>query len=253
LVGAGAEAGEKYRAAMDPIDHVAHLRRASVQLAARAEGNLDAEVPGCPGWDVADLTYHSGRVADFWHAMAIGTSADAYVRPPRPPDDDLVAWFRSRAGELADALAAADPAASVWTYWGDRDVTFARRRTAHEIAVHAWDAADAAASREPIDAPLAVDGIDEFFELFVPLEVGAPTGDVTTIHLHATDADGEWLVSVGGGRFEVERAHAKGDLAVRGPASDLLLLVWGRIDLSADALATFGDEQAFAVLGGATG
>ena len=134
-----------------------------------------------------------------------------------------------------------------------RDVAFVQRRIAHETAVHAWDAGDAAGEREPLDAALAVDGIDEFFEIFTPLTPGSPIDPVTTVHLHATDADGEWSISVGGGQFEIERSHAKGDVAVRGPASDLLLLLWNRVDLSDDGFAVFGDEQACAAGRGTTG
>ena len=133
-----------------------------------------------------------------------------------------------------------------------RDVAFVRRRIAHETAVHAWDAGDAAGSRQPLDADLAVDGIDEFFEIFTPLTPGAPIEPVTTVHLHATDRDGEWLISVGGGLFQIERGHAKGDVAVRATASDLLLLLWNRVELGGDGFAVFGDEQAFAALGGVT-
>jgi uncharacterized protein (TIGR03083 family) len=244
------DSASHYGAAMEQLDYLDHLRRSSGSLAATAAASLDAAVPGCPGWDVADLAYHVGRVDDFWTAMATGGDPEQYARPPQPPDDEVVAWFTAQADRLADTLAAADPTAPAWSFWGMRDVAFVRRRIAHETAVHAWDATDAAGSRAPIDAALAVDGIDEYFEIFVPLQAGRPTEPVTTVHLHATDADGEWLVSVGGGRFEVERSHAKGDVAVRGSASDLLLLLWNRIDLAADGLAVFGDEQAFAVLGG---
>ena len=45
----------------------------------------------------------------------------------------------------------------------------------------------------------------------------------------------------------VERAHAKGDVAVRGPASDLLLVAWHRKPVT--SVDTFGDvDRAEAVL-----
>ena len=50
-------------------------------------------------------------------------------------------------------------------------------------------------------------------------------------HLHRTDGDGEWLVRLGpDGVVEAERAHAKGDVAVRGSAEDLWLWTTGRLD-----------------------
>jgi len=39
---------------------------------------------------------------------------------------------------------------------------------------------------------------------------------------------GEWLLTFGQGASVLERAHAKGDAAIRGPAGDLLLVLWGR-------------------------
>jgi hypothetical protein len=57
-----------------------------------------------------------------------------------------------------------------------------------------------------------------------------------TVHLHGTDEDqtepAEWLLRLTAAGCEVERAHAKGDAALRGPASDLLLAVWHRIPLA---------------------
>ena len=57
-------------------------------------------------------------------------------------------------------------------------------------------------------------------------------------------SDGEWLA-----RFEPDRAvvtheHAKGDAAARGTASDLLLLMWGRVPV--EQLEVFGDASLFA-------
>jgi hypothetical protein len=111
--------------------------------------------------------------------------------------------------------------------------------------VHRWDAENAAGDAPPIDAELAVDGIDEFFEHFC--DTGAADAEAVggTVHLHCTDADGEWLVTepVVGGKLAVTREHAKGDAAVRGSASDLLLLLWRRVELDDGAFELFGDAD----------
>ena len=60
-----------------------------------------------------------------------------------------------------------------------------------------------------------------------------------TIHLHCTDGDGEWLVRLGADGVAVTNEHAKGDVAARGTASDLMLLVWGRIP--PERVDVFGD------------
>ena len=61
----------------------------------------------------------------------------------------------------------------------------------------------------------------------------------STLHLHRTDGDGEWLLSSAGDQLVVGHEHAKGDAAARGTASDLNLLVWGRRQ---PTLEVFGDE-----------
>ena len=70
------------------------------------------------------------------------------------------------------------------------------------------------------------------------------TGEGETIHLHCTDGEGEWLVRLAPDGATVTREHAKGDVAARGTASDLLLLVWGRI--TPDAVDVFGDAALLA-------
>lgn len=49
------------------------------------------------------------------------------------------------------------------------------------------------------------------------------------------------MLHVDGTAVTVERTHGKGDVAVRGPASDLALLVLGRIPIS--RLEVFGDPS----------
>ena len=49
------------------------------------------------------------------------------------------------------------------------------------------------------------------------------------MHLHCTDVAGEWTVRPNdAGGFDVTREHAKGDCAIRGAASDILLALWRR-------------------------
>ena len=43
------------------------------------------------------------------------------------------------------------------------------------------------------------------------------------------------------GALVATREHAKGDLAVRGPASSLLLWAYNRVPAGADGLESFGD------------
>jgi hypothetical protein len=109
---------------------------------------------------------------------------------------------------------------------------------AHETIIHRWDAEDAASLQPAIDAELASDGVDEFLSFFLrPIEV-----EPGSVHLHATDTPGEWLVRFGDGEPQVTREHAKGDAALRGDAADLILGLWQRVPQS--KLEVIGDATA---------
>jgi hypothetical protein len=105
---------------------------------------------------------------------------------------------------------------------------------AHETAVHAWDAQCATGSTSEIDAALASDGIDEFVHVMVMGNMREEEGPLSgSVHIHCTDVDGEWLIMpTDTSDVVVTREHAKGDCAIRGSASSLLLGLWRRIPMS---------------------
>ncbi|TMD00630.1 MAG: maleylpyruvate isomerase family mycothiol-dependent enzyme [Chloroflexi bacterium] len=240
---------------MDHPSHVAALRRdgAAAVVAATTDG-IDAPVPGCPGWTVADLC---GHLAAIHHR--VGTIVrDRLMDPPRelwgvepPPPAERAGWLAEGHRALVAALEGADPQAPVWTWTGPRTMSFWARRMALETAVHRWDLESAAGGGEPIAPELAVDGIDELFEVFLaarrePLYGAEPWrfgGDGERLHLHATDAPGEWVLRFAGGDVAVTREHAKGEAALRGPASELLLVLYGRVAPGAGDAELLGNPE----------
>lgn len=218
---------------MDTDEHLsAIVRDAAGFRAAVVTAGFDAPVPSCPDWTVADLVWHLTEVHHFW-AFVVATQAeapDAYVEPERVDGDALLARFDADLAVLLDALRA--PAeAPVWTWSSDHTVGFIQRRMAHETAMHRWDAEAAAGRPADIDATLASDGIDEFVHHFL---AGSASGSVGgSVHIHCGDVAGEWTVRPDQDGFHVTREHAKGDCALRGPASDLLLALWRRVGLEA--------------------
>lgn len=219
---------------MDKPEYLAALRRdGDAFVAATEAAGPGAPVPTCPGWTVADLTWHLAEVLHFW-AGIVGEQRDTwegYVEPERPAADGaLTAFYRDRLEHTLTVLAAADPAQPNWTWASDHTAGFVIRRMAQETAVHLADAQLAAGQPAAIDAALASDGIDEFLEHFLNATNGAVGGSV---HLHCTDVAGEWTVREEEGGFAVTREHAKGDCALRGAASDILLALWRRAPLSA--------------------
>ncbi len=225
---------------MEPSTHVDHLRADSATLLAAQRGDPVAPAWEGLGWDLTELLAHAANVHGWARAqLVLGPNERIrFSTVERAPDgDELPGWFKAGAAKLADLLTAMDVEATWPTWAGPQPGTFFARRMAQETAVHRWDATGGA-----IDADLAVDGVNELLELFAPrIPAEKLAGASGTIHLHATDADGEWLVRFGPEGIAFEHGHAKGDVALRGTAADLLLWTWNRVPVD-DRFEVFGDR-----------
>ena len=231
-----------------PYDAIAHLRTDAVEfLEIVSDHGFDHTVASCPGWNLGDLTWHLGGVWNFWgRVVAEGvTSVDVlqtWEATPRPSDTFLIDWVMAAHTSLFSALAGAPPHQEVWTWTGaNRDARWVERRMTQETAVHRWDASNSVGLPYDIPVAVAADGIDEYLTWFAGRGSDAtPVGG--TVHLHCTDTDagGEFFVSeldASGATFT--REHAKGDTAIRGRATDLLLWLWKR---DAGPIEILGDD-----------
>ena len=197
---------------------------------------LSTPVASCEPWVGADLLWHMIEVHYSWKFIVEShlMNPDDYVPRSKPADKDLLSEFNAGLDELIRVLSSTDSARSCWTWAGIQDVAWVTRRMAHETAVHAWDARCAAGNATEIDASLASDGIDEFVHVMVMSNLRAEEAPLSgSVHIHCTDVDGEWLiVPTTTTEVVVTREHSKGDCAIRGSASSLLLGLWRRIPMS---------------------
>jgi uncharacterized protein (TIGR03083 family) len=236
--------------------------------AAIAGAELTTPVPSCPGWNVGQLCRHLGG-AQRWAAAAV----DRRIQEPLGEQEfafrdlapyahetvaDLDPWLRAGAEELAKALREAGPGAPMWTPVPTSSTSdFYARRFTHETLVHRADATLALNAGYEADPAIAADAIDEWLELgSLPLMLDLRPGlrDLLgpdrTVHFHATDTDealdAEWVVDFGGPQITWRRAHEKSAVAVRGPLTELLLLVYRRRSRDTAAVEVFGDEELLA-------
>lgn len=246
---------------MDPKIHREHARTAGERIAAvGAVVDLDTPVPSCPEWNVDALLFHTGGFSRFARAaLEQGATVAPGARPEVDYSDyspgDNLRWHRQEHARLMDALDASDPEERGWSWGIDQRKAFWFRRAAQELAVHCWDAENAAGAPLPIDAELAADGVDEMLVEFGRRRTGVRSFEGlarifarpgTTLHFHAADADalahpGEWMLSLADDDFTVTHDHGKGDAAARGTASNLLLFLWDRCAL--DRLDVHGDRS----------
>lgn len=225
---------------MDPAAQVAHVRTDSAVLLDAYRADPTAPAWSGTGWSRAELLHHVANVHGWVRAqlqLGPGERIRFSELERAPEGEELPAFYEAGATELVELLGVMDVAATWPTWAGPQPGTFFPRRMAQELAVHRWDGAGGA-----IDADLAVDGIDELLELFAPrLPPERLTGLDGTIHLHATDVDGEWLVRLASDGITFGHGHAKGDVAVRGAAQDLLLWTWNRAPVD-ERFEVFGDR-----------
>jgi uncharacterized protein (TIGR03083 family) len=226
-------------------------------------------VPSCPGWNLTFLLLHLGssqrRVTKLLRVGGEGQPADLrdtgflnlepewhqWLNNGKAPDDmpvppALVTWFEEGSKELVAALNEAGDDTQVWNFTGKARIPASvyQRQMATETTLHRWDAQNSLpdSSPDPVDPDVAYNAITLLFNFLPRLRQNfqGPEGQGETYHLHRTDGEGEWLLTFKGKDLDIKPIHAKGDVAIRGSASDLLLLLWRRIPL--DRLEVIGDK-----------
>jgi uncharacterized protein (TIGR03083 family) len=237
------------------LDHDWFCERADREISALAAVVADApdvnqDVPSCPGWTVADLARHTGTI-HRWTTGIVESEATARVPLPEATSpwesaDGWAQWLASGATPLLGVLRSAGPLTAVWSWGPGRTSGWWARRMLHETTVHRADAELALGVPDPVIDPLvAADGIDEFlFNLPsarrpYPHLASLPTG--ASLHLHATDVDGEWVIRFTDSGIAWERGHEKATAAVRGPVAALLLFTYGRRAAGDPRLEVSGD------------
>lgn len=192
--------------------------------------DLARPVAACPEWRVLDLAHHLGNV-HRWALAATRSDGPPPFVEDAPGPGEVGSWYAGAAADLLDRLRAADPDEPCWHFGAPpRRVGWWVRRQAHETAVHLWDAQQALGTAPALPPELAADAVDEALDVLVPrqlrLERTPPVS--APVRLVATDAP-------------LDRVLGAGEPAatITGTASDLLLLLWGRVPL--DRLAVDGD------------
>lgn len=224
--------------------------------------DLTVPVPSCPGWNAGQLLRHLGG-GHRW-AEAIVRTGGTQPLPDEQfrdlsgyTDEDpavLDAWLAEGAAGLANTLRAAGPDAQVWTPIPGETTAFWARRFTHETVIHRADASLALGVEFAVDEDVALDALDEWMELdSLPqhFEVHPEKRELLrpgrTLHFHATDtapeAAAEWLIDLTGDVIVWRRAHEKAAVAVRGPLTDLLLVVYRRRSARSDGIEILGDAQ----------
>lgn len=195
---------------------------------------LDTPVPSCPGWDLRELAGHLGWV-HRWARLSAETAErpdESLIDAPPTAQDALADWIVTGAGRLVEVLADVPDDAPTWhPFPVPRVAGIWKRRQAHEVAIHRWDAAAAVGVPSVIDSARATDFVGEYLEVVVPRVVTrdgrqAPQGDLRIV---LTDTSAEYAVHVDGDDVTlVPSAALVEPSTIDGPAAEVLLALWRR-------------------------
>ena len=154
--------------------HAEHVQAAGVEIVRMADvlrdGDMSTPVRTCPGWNLAELTAHTGGLHRWVAAMVRDLSERRYDRDgmdmglPADPSG-YPTWLEEGAKVLSEALLSHDPQAPVSWWARDGQVRFWSRRQLHETVVHRVDAELALGVPVLIDEDVAADGVEEFLDV----------------------------------------------------------------------------------------
>lgn len=212
--------------------------------------DLGAKVPACPEWTVDDLVRHLARIQRWVAGVVEAGEPSKGMSPPEiPAGADTRALARDAFRAMLAAFNDKGPDAPCWNFRKGSSQTAGWwfRRQALETAVHRFDIESAAGDPPPreVDPQLAVEGIDEMLYDMLPMlqQRGTASELHGTLHLHATDAEGEWWIDFDSEPVTVLREHRKAATALRGPASGLFLCLWNRQQPTGGAFELFGPAE----------
>jgi uncharacterized protein (TIGR03083 family) len=225
------------------------IRDESLRITAAYAAAPDGGVPWSDRWSVGTVARH---VAGTHHVVADiiqgRPTADfglfASLKAPQKNDPTFLDWFAQGTAGMCEQLRVAPATDACWNWYEGASglVSFWARRMAHECVVHRWDAQmGASGTADPIDPSVAVDGIDEFLDIFVATGRARATSHTgPTVSVETVDTGDHWVIELPAGGRVLRRQHEASDAQLRGSAANVLLLLWGRLTTIPEAMETEG-------------
>jgi uncharacterized protein (TIGR03083 family) len=170
-------------------------------------------VPQYPGWTMTDLASHLGSIHGRMTYICRELPAERPSAPRPSEDDEVLDWYETNLGGMLAALETADPDAQAWGFWPHPSLGLWERRMVIETGVHRWDADQAFAEQGPLSDLVALSGLNEFEDMWLPRLPKLPV-----LEVKAEDLGRSWVFGTGGSPLRT----------VSGTASDLYLRLMSR-------------------------
>lgn len=174
------------------------IQAQGVRISEIARRDPDRPIPQYPGWSMSDLVAHTGSVLGRTTVVCRESRQERPETPQLPAGADVADWFDDQLAEMLGVLSDSDPATVVWGFGSQPSVGFWKVRMLIEVGVHRFDAERAWGDPDPLTDEVAIAGLDEFEDMWLPR-----LGEVPPIRVHAEDVDRSWVYGAGEPEAEI--------------------------------------------------
>jgi uncharacterized protein (TIGR03083 family) len=221
-------------------ERIAVARATIDYITGRSGVEMALQVPNCPGWTVYNAAVHIGRACAFWELMMRCPPEDTMAReralaaiekyPTGVAPQVLASWGHS----AMNYVATDENAMCFFSMVGGRGTLgLWAWHAASELGVHRLDVEAALGEPHAVADRERADAVSYTAEYFMPAIRRAAGEDPGRVTLELLATDGAQIASV-----ELASEEA-GHAVVRGPATQVLLAMWGRphvdVDVHGDA------------------
>lgn len=162
------------------------------RLLALAREDPQRPVNQYPEWTMSDLLAHTGSILGRTTAVCRDRIQERPKSPRMDEGEEALGWFEGRISEMIEVLQTSDLDVPVWGFGPNPSIGFWIRRMLIEVGLHRWDAEQSFGRPIPLLDEVAVAGLDEFPEMWLPR-----LGQVPTIELEANDLGRKWIYGSG--------------------------------------------------------
>ncbi len=193
-------------------EYLGTIRSEGLRIVDLARRDPARPVPQYPGWAMSDLANHIASIQGRTTAICREKPTERPSAPHLPHGVDVVDWCEANLTEMLQALEESDPDTAVWGFWSDSSIGLWERRMVIEAGIHRWDADQAFGEEHGLMEIVALSGLNEYADMWLPRLTPVPT-----IELVATDLGRSWVYGPGAP-----------EATVRGGASDIYLRLMSR-------------------------
>lgn len=188
------------------------IRSEGERILRRAREDPARPIPQYPGWAMSDLVSHLGSMHGRTTLICRERPAERVSGPILPEGVDVLDWYEANLEEMLRTLEEVDPDIRVWGFWPNPSLGLWERRMVVETGLHRWDADQAFGDPAPLSELVALSGLNEFADMWLPR-----MGEMPVLEIRAEDFGRSWVYG-----------SEASPTTVSGTASDIYLRLMSR-------------------------